>query len=62
MSTHFTIFHIVSHYTGLLLTIYSCLIIMNCILYYEFVSLPQYYNYCMQLYIHHTYIIYSCIY
>ena len=53
MSTHFTIFHIVSYYTGLLLTIYSYLIIVNCILYYELVSLPQYYDYYVSLYIHY---------
>ena len=53
MSTHFTFFHIVSYYTGLLLTIYSYLIIVSCILYYELISLPQYYDYCVQLYIHY---------
>ena len=55
MSIHFTFFHIVSYYTGLSLTIYSSLIIVNCILYYELVSLPQYYDYCVQLYIHYMY-------
>ena len=55
MSIQFNIFHIVSYYTGLLPTIYSYLIIMNCILYYELVSLPQYYDYCVQLYIHYIY-------
>ena len=53
MSTHFTIFHIVSYCAGLLLTIYSYSIIVNCILYYEFVSLPQYYDYCVQLCIYY---------
>ena len=47
MSTHFTFFHIVSYYTGLLSTIYSYLIVVNCILYYKLVSLPQYYDYCV---------------
>ena len=51
MSTHFTIKHIVLYYTGLLLTIYSYSTTENCILYYELLSLPQYYNYCVQLYI-----------
>ena len=45
MSTHFTFFHVVLYYTGLSLTIYSSLIIVNCILYYELVSSPQYYDY-----------------
>ena len=45
MSTHFTIFHIASYYTGLLLNIYLYLIIENCILYYDLVSLLQYYDY-----------------
>ena len=53
MSTQFTIKHIVSYYTGLLLTIYSYSIIENCILYYELLSLPQHYDYCVQLYIHY---------
>ena len=53
MSTHFTIKHIVSYYTGLLLIIYSYSIIENCILCYELLSLPQYYDYCVQLYIHY---------
>ena len=57
MSTHFTIFHIVSYYIGLLLTICSYLIIVHCILYYELVSLPQYYDYCVQLYIHYILLI-----
>ena len=54
MSTHFTIKYIVSYYTGLLLTIYSYLLYFmqqKGILYH--VSLLQYYNYCVQLYIHH---------
>ena len=55
MSTHFTFFHAVSYYTGLSLTIYSSLIIVNCILYYELVSLLQYHDYCVQLYIRYIY-------
>ena len=58
MSTHFTIFHIVSYYIGLLLTICPYLIIVNCILYYELVSLLQYYDYWVySLYNYHKVII-----
>ena len=58
MSTHFTIKYIVSYYIGLLLLcthIYSYELYsmqQKGILYH--VSLPQYYNYCVQLYIHYT--------
>ena len=54
MSTHFTIKYIVSYYTDLLLTIYCYdlyFIQQKGILYH--VSLPQYYDSCVQLYIHH---------
>ena len=58
MSTHFTIKYIVSYYTDLLLTLYSYIYCSNLyfmqqkgILYH--VSLPQYYDYCVPLYIYH---------